>query len=356
MNIYIRGTGNISPQNTFDHDVFLEDIVEYHSNHLKCIEPNYRDFMQPAQLRRMSRILKMGVAAAGQCLKDADVETPDAIITGTGLGIMEETEKFLTSLIDNNERLLNPTKFIQSTHNTVGAHIAVMLKCNNYNFNFVNGSQSFENALLDSIMHLEDHPGDNVLLGTTDEMTDAHFKITGQIGNWKKRDISNLELLQSKDAGSIAGEGAAFFLLNDKPHKSNYAIVKDVDTNYKAEDNNALKHFISGFLERNELRREDLNLVILGLNGDVNYDKTYKVLMKEYFATNIIGYFKHLCGQYFTTSSFAFWLAANILKNQNIPPAILVDQKIKPETPVNNILVYNNRKNNNHSLMLLSSC
>jgi len=29
----------------------------------------------------MSRVLKMGVTAAGICLRDANVETPDAIIT-----------------------------------------------------------------------------------------------------------------------------------------------------------------------------------------------------------------------------------------------------------------------------------
>ena len=138
MKAFIRGIGNISPQQSWETAVWPMEPVSYDSAHMKCIEPNYRDYINPVQMRRMSRILKMGVAAAGKCLRDAAVEVPDAIIVGTGLGMMGDTEKFLVSLIGNGEQLLTPTAFIQSTHNTVGAHIAVMLKCNKYNLTYVN--------------------------------------------------------------------------------------------------------------------------------------------------------------------------------------------------------------------------
>ena len=52
---------------------------------------------------------------------------PDAIITGTGLGCLEDTEKFLTAMVTNKEEFLTPTSFIQSTHNTVSAQIALLL-------------------------------------------------------------------------------------------------------------------------------------------------------------------------------------------------------------------------------------
>ncbi len=134
----------------------------------------------------MSRTLKMGVAAAGKCLRDAGVEVPDAIIAGTGLGMMQDTEKFLTSILDNDEKFLTPTSFIQSTHNTVGAHIAVMLKCNNYNLTYVNENLSFESALLDSMIRIEENPDEKILLSGIDELTDAYFTITENAGFWKK--------------------------------------------------------------------------------------------------------------------------------------------------------------------------
>ena len=86
MEAYIRGIANISPQPTFNIGPFLEDIREYHTARLLAVAPDYKDYLQPNQLRRMCRHLKMGVTAAGMCLHDAGVEIPDAIITGTGLG------------------------------------------------------------------------------------------------------------------------------------------------------------------------------------------------------------------------------------------------------------------------------
>ena len=99
----------------------------------------------------MSRIIKMGVRRM-ECLKEAGVENPGAIITGTAYGCLADTESFLTKMVENKEELLTPTAFIQSTHNTVGAQIALMLKCHNYNNTFVHRGFSFENALLDAII------------------------------------------------------------------------------------------------------------------------------------------------------------------------------------------------------------
>ena len=93
MEAYIRGIGNISPQPSWDNEPFLPDIAVYVGNRLKCIEPGYKEYIKPMQMRRMSRILKMGVTAAGKCLRDAKVEVPDAIIVGTGYGMFADTEK-----------------------------------------------------------------------------------------------------------------------------------------------------------------------------------------------------------------------------------------------------------------------
>src|SRR3954470_22554556 len=129
MEAYISGIGIISPQETFATDGFLEKILEHNSLSLRCIEPSYKEFLNPTLARRMARIIKMSIAASSVCFKDAGVEMPDAIMTGTALGCLEDTEKFLLAIIENDEQFLTPTSFIQSTHNTVGAQIALQLKC-----------------------------------------------------------------------------------------------------------------------------------------------------------------------------------------------------------------------------------
>ena len=132
MEAYINGLSAISPQNTFSEDTLLADPVGYSGvRSLRCIEPQYSAYIDPMASRRMSRIIKMGVCSAMKCLRDAGISNPDAIITGTGMGCVEDTGKFLGSIFENEEKLLNPTPFIQSTHNTVGASIALLLKCHN---------------------------------------------------------------------------------------------------------------------------------------------------------------------------------------------------------------------------------
>jgi 3-oxoacyl-[acyl-carrier-protein] synthase II len=304
----------------------------------------------------MSRVLKMGVTAAAICLNDGGIDIPDAIITATGLGMMEDTEKFLTSVIDNREILPNPTAFIQSTHNTVGATIAVGLKCHQYNFTYVHGFFSFESALIDSLMGLEERPMDRILVGGIEEITEIDFKIREAAGFWKKEQVESLKLLQYASPGTIAGEGVAFFLLTKRPDPENYARIRDVRTIYRPGGLEDIQEKIDQFLEKNKQAIHHLDLVLLGFNGDTEQDQIYRRLEENMFQNNSRAYFKHLCGEHYCASSFGLWLAAKALKHQRIPEAILLKDNRHPGNPVRNILIYNQNKNINHSLILVSAC
>ena len=354
MEAFIRGIGNISPQPTFDNGTFLEDIRIYDHARLQSVLPDFKQYIQPNQLRRMSRLLKMGVTAAGISLHDAGVEKPDAIITGTGLGMMEETEKFLNGLLDNQERLLNPTAFIQSTHNTVGAHIAVMLGCNNYNLTYVHGPVSFENALLDSLMWLEERPSDKVLVGGVEEITEDHFKITESLSFWKTGETNNLEIIGDKRPGTIAGEGAAFFVLAKDEDPGNYARIRALSTHFNPEQKAILADYTASFLGSLNLSMSDIDFLILGYNGDPVSDAVYNEV-KDLFGQVSSGCYKHLCGEHYLASSFALWLASKIAKSQAVPGIILAENGNQPES-IRNILIHNHYNNIHHSLMLVSSC
>ena len=356
MEAFIRGMGNISPQYTFDNACFLEEIVSQRSNRMVSQEPHYQEFIKPVQLRRMSRMLKMGVTAAGICLKDAQVDTPEAIITATGLGMMEDTEKFLTSVIDLGEILPNPTAFIRSTHNTVGATIAVQLKCHQYNFTYVHGFFSFESALVDSLLRLAERPGERLLLGGFEEISEIDFKIRATAGFWKKEPVESLKLLQYASPGTIAGEGAAFFLLTKRPDPENYARIRDVRTIYRPGGLADIQEKIHQFMDKNKLEVRHLDLVLLGFNGDPEHDEIYHRLEETVFQPPSRAYFKHLCGEHYCASSFGLWLAAKILKHQRIPEAGLLQDNRRPGNPIRHILIYNQNKNIHHSLILVSAC
>ena len=60
--------------------------------------------------RRLGKLLKRAIVTAKQALGET---IPEAIITGTGLGCIENTEKFLVSMLENDEEYLQPTYFMQ---------------------------------------------------------------------------------------------------------------------------------------------------------------------------------------------------------------------------------------------------
>ena len=353
MKAYIRATGNISPQKTFGHVPFLNEPVEFFTNRLMCIEPDYKNFIDPKMIRRMSRIIKMGVAAASECLQEANVDNPDAIITGTAYGCLEDTGVFLTKMVEQNEEMLSPTAFIQSTHNTVGAQVALMLRCHNYNNTFVHRGFSFESALLDAMMLLNENEASNILVGSVDEITNISHAIINRMGLYKQHPLSNFELLSSNTKGTIAGEGAAFFLLSSLESENNYAEIVALTTFYKPKNINEIENEISSFLNHYSISMDEIDLLITGKNGNINDDKMYEEINESIFKNKVSINFKHLCGEYPTATGFALWLAANIIKTKSVPS---ITGNILPENKLKKILIYNHYQNIHHSLFLISSC
>ncbi len=351
MKIYIRSVACISPQETFGPVSFLVRPITNNGNFLKAIEPAYEAIIDPRLTRRMSRIIKMGVAAAMECLSKGGIPSPDAIVTGTAYGCLEDTGIFLSQLIRQGEQMLSPTAFIQSTHNSVGAQIALMLKCNGYNNTFVHRGFSFESALLDSMMLLEEKESENVLLGGIDEMTDASFAILSRFGLYKNAPVSNLSLFHSKSAGTIGGEGAAFFLLSSEHSQNDYAQLEGLTTFYKPSSRTGIARNIADFINAHSLTAGEIDLVITGKNGDQNHDKVYDFLHESIFTNNAVINYKCLCGEYPTAISFAMWLAAKIL-NDGKAPAILGYSGNKQ---IKRVLIYNNYLGIHHSLILLSA-
>ncbi len=354
MKTYIRSSACISPQKTFGNVNFLSEAVEYNETRLHAIEPDYSAFIDPKLIRRMSHIIKMGVTAAQQCLNNGDMNMPGAIITGTALGCLGDTVTFLTRMVELNEEMLPPTAFIQSTHNTVAAQIALTLKCHKYNNTFVHKGISFESALFDAIMLLRENEADNILVGGTDEMTDASFTILNRLGLYKRWPVSNMSLFETISNGTIGGEGSVFFLLSDKSSTDNLAELNGIQIFYRPNNIEEIEQKIIAFLTLHALQIDDVDLVITGKNGDPKNDKVYYQLTHSIFSNTTMANYKHLCGEYPTSSAFALWLASNIIKKKEIPSVVAKGNKTN--NPPKKILVYNHYVNIYHSLMLVSAC
>jgi 3-oxoacyl-[acyl-carrier-protein] synthase II len=319
MKAYILSTGNISPQHSMDANAFYHSRIETVNNFINALEPDYATFIDSKMIRRMSRIVKMGVAASKICLQKAAVEMPAAILTATAYGCLEDSAFFLRRMIEFDEQMLSPTAFIQSTHNTVGAQIALLLKCHQYNNTIVHRAFSFENALIESMLLLEEGISP-ILVGAIDEITEDRQAILSRFGLYKK------------DSGNIAGEGAAFFLLAKEPGNHYQAVLNAVKTFFKPV---IVKEDIFKFLSSPDMVTDQPGLILHAKTGnDKTKEKNYQVL-KSIFPETPEFPFKSLCGDFPTSSGFAVWLACLLLKEQKAPVWM---QGVK--FPLKNILVH----------------
>ncbi len=346
---YINGIGCISAQQTFAEGFLLDVEINKEENVLPAKNPDYKSFISPGAIRRMAKGVKMGIAASQYALEEAKVEMPDAIITGTGMGCLQDSEKFLKAIIANSEQYLTPTSFIQSTHNTVGAQIALNMNCKGYNFTYVNGAISLESALMDAKLQIENGEAATILTGGVDETSGHTLSLYELIGLIKSKEDTPYEVLSPTSNGAVYSEGSGFFVLENFQKESTYAILEDVTTfNSLSEDE--ITSFIESFLKTNKLSTKDIDAVVLGNNGDLEFDTFYKRAESLFSGTPQM-YYKHLCGEFNTASAFGLWAALKVFKQQEIPEVLQKNKLIKQQYKT--VLLYNQFRGKDHSLTLL---
>ena len=328
--IYINGYSSFNP---------VKDSGDS-SDIFRCVEPDYKKYLDNGSVRRLGRIQKMSMVAAKICLDNADNVIPGAIITGTGLGCLEDTEKFLNNMLEDEKGTHSPTSFIQSTHNTVSGQIAIMVKCNGYNNTFSHRGLSFEVALEDACLLLSEGQTDNVLVGAADEMPENILKITQKV---------HLFHSQEDEKQPVSGEGVHFFLCSKTKKESSSVKLAGFDFaegKQKFEDILLLCHkvlFTSG------IEPEEIDAVILGTNPD-SEEPHYQYLNDQLFSTASILNFKHLTGESFTASGFSLILGCQLLESKPVDERFFVR---KNEKRIETVLIYNQFKGVSHSFFVL---
>lgn len=326
--LYLLGRASISPQG-FQENEALPDVPRiYTETSLTAVEPDYKSVAGPVELRRMNRSMKMGLWCAKKALEQAQLEKPDVIITGTGLGCLQDTVSFLKVLLDSDEGPSAPALFISSTHNSVGGQLALRLKCTGYNYTYCHKSLSLYSALLDADLHLEENPGLIVLAGAIDEHVEEKFRHYALRGWWRKHSVSNLDLFKDQTEGTLSGEGCQYFVFS-REHTSSVAVTALDGTDRAGPDEieQRTKVFMAGLAPHN-------TLILLGFSGDAPSDQIYRQLLKQSLKDYPVGAFRHLCGSYHTSDGYAVWLAAQILEQGYVPSYVMpfsADRGLSPQ-------------------------
>ncbi len=316
--VYINATIAISPHETFLSNHLPINCKDF-SEPLKWIKPNFKNYFSSLEARRTNTLIKTAHICAVETLKAANFETPDAIITASGLGCIQSTERFLNDILNTSEGLLAPTSFIQSTANAIGGHHAIQFKCNGYNVLHAQKSFSFENALLDSILQLESNAVSNVLLGGFDEITEENYKLKQQTGIFKKSPFSNQNIAQSNTSCSIPGEGSSYFFLSNQKGETPQAEIKNIWMHNGSIEQKEVSEWICSCLKEEKLSPSQIDIVLAGYNGDKKNNTLYNQILDSTFASACNLSYKQLCGEYDTACAFGMWVATKILGTNSIP-------------------------------------
>jgi hypothetical protein len=317
--MYINAASTISYQPTFRNPGFSSSLQELNpSSELRT--PDYGDFIPAMERRRMSQVQKMAIACSLDCLQQAGIQQPDAIIVGTSMGCCVNTRNFLDKILTTTDGPLSPTSFIVSTHNTIAGQIALLLKNHGYNMTHTQNSLSFEQSLMDGIIAI-DNGAQHVLIGGADEEEESIYNMRARLKNEEVRLTC----------------GASFFILSKNQNNTTSVRLADAGS-YGLIDNTT--EIIKSFLAANHTPAEEIDLVLFAVsNQEKMNDLTSIFQPKQMFD------YQKITGTYYTNASFAMHYAVDILSNNGHSSF---------GDPVKNILVCNHLIPENLGLMLLN--
>lgn len=289
---YVNSIAQVSCQKPLSDEWFDSPCI-YEEKYVRAQEPDTKDLIVPSEARRLSKILKRTVCTAITALNNSIIKQPDAIITGTGMGCMENSEKFLIDLSRFGEQCLKPTLFMQSTHNTISSLIAIILKCHGYNNTYSHKGISFESSLFDAWIQIKNGMIRNALIGAHDEVTP----------------FMNLVMERTHPEYSLVSEASVSMILINKESDKNLCEVYDVKLLHRPDYAE-----LSKFLDP-----ENDGLLLLGVNGNPQNDKPYEKLIQSLSYTPCILQYKNIFGDNFSASALAFCAASKIMERQRIP-------------------------------------
>ena len=330
--IFIQKAAQISIQQPLDDQWFEQPIIPNQSFN-DVIDPDYKSYFASLVARRMGKLLKRAVVTAVNALGDHPL--PDAIITGTGLGCIDHSERFLKAILENDEMFLQPTFFMLSTHNTISSQIALHLHCHSYNSTYSHRGTSFDSALLDAFSQMQLGTLRSALVGAHDELTPTVFNCLDKTG--------------LPPAGCSVN-----MLLSTEKEESALCALTGMEMLYRPTTDD-LRAALQRLMQLAGITTKELSAVVTCLNGKQDNDLICNEFIHILPAQLPIVHYKHLFGESFSASAFGVYVGAICLHQQQIPAHLLYN-RTEPILNPRYLLIHNHFQNLDHSLTLLTIC
>ncbi|MBR4811297.1 MAG: beta-ketoacyl synthase chain length factor [Bacteroidaceae bacterium] len=309
---------------------WMETPETYQDSYVKAIDPDFKQFISAGDARRLGKLLKRALATSLSVLQEGGIANPDAIVTGTGFGSVENTELFLDAMVREGEQMLKPTQFMQSTHNTASSLIGIHTHSHGYNSTYTQKGLSFDSALYDAWLQFRLGKINSALVGSHDEMTPVFTGFMRKAGHVKD--------------GEICSEAAVSVLLSnqaDAPALCTLEGLMLLNEPEPAELADAIRSVTGGNAP---------SAVMTGMSGNSENDSWYGFLKEQLPGVPLLRY-KHLFGVNFSSSAIGFYASACCLKKGFVPACLAMDG-----APVNTdrgILIVNVVEGRHYSISLL---
>lgn len=337
--IYIVAAKQISIQQPLTEE-WMTSPLTYDGGVAHAVEANYRDYLSPMAARRMAPIMKRALATALETMRQSGIGHPDAIMTGTSMGSLNHTEKFLDEMDRGGEQLLKPTYFMQSTHNTVGSMLGIQTKTHGYNTTYSHGAVSFELALRDAFIQMQLGRIASALVCGNDEMVDSYYALlaktgyVGVAGMCPCGEVSVSMMATTTASDECLCQVAAVAV-------GHHPTVERVAA--------SLRRMLSEAC----LVADDIDAVFTGVNGNTANDAPYQHAAQSLLPKTPLAGYKPLFGENYTSAALGIYAAACCIGRGFVPSFMYYANKPQQALPPRNILVFHQQEGKDYSLVLL---
>ncbi|MGB7573101.1 MAG: beta-ketoacyl-[acyl-carrier-protein] synthase family protein [Thermodesulfobacteriota bacterium] len=190
-------------------------------------EVDFKNFIKPANLRRMDRIGKIVVSAVRLAMEDSglDLKEEDSsqigISIGTGLGSSDTVDQFFRSLLKEGPVGAAPLLFQTAVPNAITSHCAIEYGIKGVNITFSHKESSTEMAMTFAYHLLREGRADVVFAGGGDELSEPLYHVYSMLGALSPGGGKGAEGMKPFDQdrnGVVLGEGSGILVLETLEH------------------------------------------------------------------------------------------------------------------------------------------
>lgn len=209
---------------------------------LECFAP----YIELRRLRRMENMAKNVLFCAYQALEQAQLSLIDSkemgLSVAVGAGSLENTCKFMNSILDDGDELSSPTAFAGSVHNSTGLALSMFLRITGPCVTTGQFESSFPAALVNALSFLEQGMCREVLVVVADDIN----QVAASYAPLYPDLFTNL-LRNPK--GPFHRRAAAFVVANEACGKNPFELTRVEFARVSARPDNKLLHE-SGFAQQ----------------------------------------------------------------------------------------------------------